>query len=173
MGAQSTIYYTLITWWPSVERAHGVSAAAAGWHLFAMQVAGLLANLATARLIPRLPDQRLLIAGATGLFAVGVVGQLALPEASLLWIVLAGAGGGACIVLALSLFGLRTHDHHQAAALSGMAQSVGYALAAGGPILLGALHDSTGSWTAPLLVLLGVLVVQAAAGVQAGRARVL
>ncbi|CCH86121.1 Major facilitator superfamily, general substrate transporter [Modestobacter italicus] len=173
MGMQSTIYYTLITWWPSVERAHGVSAAAAGWHLFAMQVAGLLSNLATARLIPRFPDQRWLLLGATGLFATAIAGQLALPGASLLWIVVAGAGGGACIVLALSLFGLRTRDHHQAAALSGMAQSVGYALAAAGPILLGALHDATGSWTAPLVVLLGVLVVQAVAGVQAGRARLL
>jgi MFS transporter, CP family, cyanate transporter len=173
MGMQSTIYYTLITWWPSVERTHGVSATAAGWHLFAMQVAGLLSNLATARLIPRRPDQRLLLLGATGLFATAIAGQLALPGASLLWIVVAGAGGGACIVLALSLFGLRTRDHRQAAALSGMAQSVGYALAAAGPILLGALHDATGSWTAPLVVLLGVLVVQAVAGVLAGRARLL
>jgi CP family cyanate transporter-like MFS transporter len=173
MGTQSTVYYTLITWWPSVEQAHGTSAAAAGWHLFALQVAGLLANLVTARLIPRHPDQRLLTLGATGLVAAGIVGQLAAPTASLLWIVLAGAGGGASIVLALSLFGLRTNDHHQAAALSGMAQSVGYALAAGGPILLGALHDATGSWTAPLFVLLVVLVVQAGAGLRAGRARTL
>ncbi|WP_138733311.1 CynX/NimT family MFS transporter [Modestobacter excelsi] len=173
MGTQSTVYYTLITWWPSVEQAHGTSATASGWHLFALQVAGLLANLATARLIPRRADQRLLIGGAAGLVAIGIAGQLALPAASLLWIVLAGAGGGANIVLALSLFGLRTHDHHQAAALSGMAQSVGYALAAAGPVLLGALHDATGSWTAPLWVLLAVLVVQAAAGVQAGRARLL
>jgi CP family cyanate transporter-like MFS transporter len=173
MGCQSTVYYTLITWWPSVERAHGVSASAAGWHLFALQVAGLLANLVMARLIPRRPDQRLLALGATALLAAGIVGQLAVPTASLLWIVLAGAGGGSCLVLALSLFGLRTRDHHQAAALSGMAQSVGYAVAACGPILLGALHDRTGSWTAPLLVLLGVVVVQAGAAVQAGRARLI
>lgn len=173
MGTQSTVYYTLITWWPSVEQAHGTSAAASGWHLFALQVAGLLANLATARLIPRRADQRLLIGAGAALVATGIAGQLVLPTASLLWIVLAGAGGGANIVLALSLFGLRTRDHHQAAALSGMAQSVGYALAAAGPVLLGALHDATGSWTAPLFVLLAVLVVQAAAGVQAGRARLL
>jgi MFS transporter, CP family, cyanate transporter len=171
MGTQSTVYYTLITWWPSVEQAHGTSAAASGWHLFALQVAGLLANLVTARLIPRQADQRLLIVGAAVLVALGIAGQLALPAASLLWIVLAGAGGGANIVLALSLFGLRTGDHQQAAALSGMAQSVGYAMAAGGPILLGALHDATGSWTAPLWVLLGVIVVQAASGALAGRAR--
>ena len=173
MGMQSTVYYTLITWWPSVEQAHGTSAAAAGWHLFALQVAGLLANLATARLLPRLRDQRLLALGGTGLFVLGIGGQLAAPDASLLWIVLAGAGGGVCIVLALSLFGLRTSDHRQAAALSGMAQSVGYALAAVGPVLLGALHDATGSWTAPLVVLLGVLAAQAAAGALAGRDRVL
>ena len=173
MGLQSTVFYTLITWWSSIEQSHGSSAAAAGWQLFALQVAGLLANLATAGLIHRGPDQRLLAVGATALGAVAVVGELVAPDLSLLWIVLAGAGGGSTIVLALSLFGLRTGDHRSAGALSGMAQSVGYVLAAVGPVLLGALHDATGSWTAPLVVLLGVLAAQAAAGALAGRDRVL
>jgi CP family cyanate transporter-like MFS transporter len=39
-----------------------------------------------------------------------------------------------------------------------LVQSVGYAFAAVGPTLLGALHDATGSWTAPLLVILGATV---------------
>ena len=54
-----------------------------------------------------------------------------------------------------------------------MAQSVGYALAAVGPVLIGLCHDATGAWTLPLVVLLGVLAVQAGAGSQAARDRLL
>src|SRR5690606_15313982 len=42
--------------------------------------------------------------------------------------------------------------------LSGMAQTAGYLLAAAGPFLIGALHEASGSWSAPLLVLLIWLV---------------
>jgi len=41
----------------------------------------------------------------------------------------------------MMLFGLRTSNTHDAAELSGMAQSVGYLLAAIGPTLFGYLHD--------------------------------
>ena len=49
----------------------------------------------------------------------------------------------------------------QVAPLSGLAQGVGYALAAGGPVAFGALHDRTGGWHAPLwfLILDTVLVL--------------
>ncbi|MNF13290.1 Inner membrane transport protein YeaN [compost metagenome] len=51
---------------------------------------------------------------------------------------------------------LRTKDAQDAASLSGMSQSVGYLLAASGPTLFGLLHDVTGGWNIPLLLLLGV-----------------
>jgi CP family cyanate transporter-like MFS transporter len=52
-----------------------------------------------------------------------------------------------------------------------MAQSVGYSVAAVGPVLLGLLHDLTGGWTIPLLVLVALTLTQAAVGTGAGRAR--
>jgi CP family cyanate transporter-like MFS transporter len=52
-----------------------------------------------------------------------------------------------------------------------MAQSVGYTVAAAGPFTVGALHDLTGTWTVPLLVLLALFAPQAAVGVLAGRDR--
>jgi CP family cyanate transporter-like MFS transporter len=50
-----------------------------------------------------------------------------------------------------------------------MAQCLGYILAAAGPFAVGALHDLTGGWTVPLVVLLVLLVPQAVVGALAGR----
>ncbi|GMA26562.1 cyanate transporter [Luteimicrobium album] len=173
MGLQSVTFYVLITWLPSVEHDHGVSASAAGVHLLLLNGFGIAGSLACSALLHRLRDQRILGLGGPLLFASAVAGLLAAPGAAALWACLAGVAGGMCIVLALSLFGLRTTDHHQAASLSGMAQSVGYVLAAAGPIVFGALHDATGSWHAPLVTLLGVSAGQAVFGTLAGRARTL
>jgi CP family cyanate transporter-like MFS transporter len=50
-----------------------------------------------------------------------------------------------------------------------MAQSVGYLIAALGPVLVGVTHDVTGSWPAGVALLLFILVPQTAFGVAAGR----
>lgn len=173
MGMQSTVYYTLITWWPSVEQSHGLSDSAAGSHQFVYQILGIVGNIVTAALIHRSTDQRLIALTCTGLVMVGVVGELMAPTMGLLWVVCTGAGAGSSIVLSLSLFGLRTRHHGQAAALSGMAQSVGYLLAACGPILIGLLHDVTDAWTWPLTILLALLTVQIIVGQFASRDRYL
>lgn len=173
MGAQASVFYILITWWPSIEQASGVSATASGWHQSVFQVVSLLANLLTAAVLHRRPDQRLVALTGTACVAAGIAGQLADPGLSLLWLVLAGAGSGSTLVIALSLFGLRASGHHQAAALSGMAQSVGYAMAALGPVLIGLCHDRTGAWTWPLVIVLGLLCVQGGVGFQAARDRVI
>ena len=86
-----------------------------------------------------------------------------------LWCVLLGLGQGACLSLALMFFILRTSDARSAAELSGMAQSVGYFLAALGPILFGGLHDLTHGWTIPLVVLIIVTLILLSMGLSAGR----
>lgn len=62
----------------------------------------------------------------------------------------AGFGSGATMILGLTFIGLRASSAHQVAALSGMAQSVGYLLAACGPPLMGKIHDANGNWSVPL-----------------------
>ena len=103
------------------------------------------------------------------LIVVALIGMIAAPGAALLWIVVLGIGNGPTMILALTFFGLRTRDHRQAAALSLMAQSIGYFIAALGPIIFGLLHDMSHGWTLPLLAMAASLVVQAAAGFGAGR----
>lgn len=171
LGLQSTVYYTVITWWPTIEQDHGISAAAAGWHQFLFQVVGITGSLAAAALIHRWRSQSVLAAGLSALVPFAVVGQLLAPQIAAVWIVMLGFSGGGTFALALSLLGLRTRDHHRAASLSGMAQTVGYLLAALGPILIGLLHQSSGSWTLPLLALAAVGTVEVTFALLAGRDR--
>lgn len=173
MGLQSTIYYTVITWWPAVEQASGVSAAVAGWHQFAYQMFCLAGTILCAATINRMRDQRPLAIGVSACMFAGILGQLLSPSLGLLWVALIGLGSGGAIVLALALLGLRTHHHGQSAALSGMAQSVGYLLAATGPIAISVLHDVTAEWSVPLTVMLGVVLVQVVFGALGSRDRLL
>ena len=76
--------------------------------------------------------------------------------------VLLGLGQGAGIAVALAYVVQRSPDAAHAAALSGMAQGIGYVLAAAGPVGIGAVHELSGGWDVPLLVLLVVTAGMAA-----------
>ncbi|WP_329428847.1 hypothetical protein OG339_06150 [Streptosporangium sp. NBC_01495] len=78
-------------------------------------------------------------------------------------------GQGASIALALLIITLRAPDPVSVTALSAVAQSAGYTLAALGPLLIGVLYQLSGGWTLPLLAGLGACVLQLGAGFLAGR----
>ena len=171
MGVQSVAYYILILWLPSIEIAAGISPAAAGFHLLIMNAVAIVGSTVCSALIPRFRDQRGLGAVSGVFFVVAAVGLAFAPEWGALWAGCGGLSGGISIVLALSFFGLRTHHHRHAAAVSGMAQAVGYLCAAAGPPAIGLLHDATGSWAPALWTLGGIGVLVMGLGVLAGRDR--
>lgn len=171
MGVQSIIYFTLITWLPSIERSTGISAETAGFHQLLLNTAGIAGSLLTAAVIHRRADQRVIAVVISALVGLGLAAELAVPSLSTVWVCIIGLGTGGTISLALSLFALRTAHHRQAAELSGMAQSIGYLMAAGGPIAIGVLHDATDSWNAALVVILLLVVAQLLFSVLASRDR--
>jgi MFS transporter, CP family, cyanate transporter len=91
-------------------------------------------------------------------------------SAPYLWTVLLGLGQQGAFPLALMLIVLRGGSRGTAD-LSTLAQTVGYLLAALGPVAVGAIHQLTGSWTPCLALLVGLLVLQVLAGMTAGRDR--
>jgi CP family cyanate transporter-like MFS transporter len=171
MGLQSLPFFVFATWLPSIEASHGIDAVTSGWHLFWFQVCGMLGSLSMTAVLNRLPDQRLVGAAASLLALAAYLGLMLAPGLSLLWAVLLGLACGSSIVLALSLFSLRTRHHQQAATLSGMAQSVGYLLTAAAPIGFGALYDLTGGWTLPLGLTAVLMLFMGVFAVLAGRPR--
>ena len=160
MGLQSLVFYTLIAWFTPYAQSNGFSQVSAGWLLYLYQIVAVAANLACMSAIRRLRDQRLLGFIASLAIFSGVAGLLLFPALAALWLIVAGLGAGASMVLSLSLFSLRTTHPHQASHLSGMAQCVGYSLAALGPLFFGMLHQQLHSWSLPLLALVGMSLLQ-------------
>jgi CP family cyanate transporter-like MFS transporter len=169
MGLQSTLFYIAISWYPAILRDNGFSATSAGWLLTIFQVAALLAGLPIPMLIRRFMDQRGLALTASLLVAFGTLGLLVAPKAAVLWMIVLGTGAGPGLILALSFMGLRASSPTTAAALSLMAQSIGYLLAAFGPIAFGFVHEHVGGWNAALLLAFALALVQGFCGYGAGR----
>lgn len=169
MAAQSFIFYTFTAWLPDFLVDRGMSPGGAGAVLAWGQVAGLLMSLAAPIVAGRFADQRLITFLALLVTAIGFAGLLATDSVPTLWVLLVMAGPGASMGLALLFMVLRSTSTAQTSQVSGMAQSVGYALAAIGPVGIGALHDLTGSWTIAMAALALALVPQAASTILAGR----
>lgn len=167
---QSAGFYATLAWLPSVFRSHGASEAEAGLLLGVSLVVGIGTALTVPALAARLWDQRALVVVFAAVAAVGWIGVLVVPMgAPFLWAVLLGLGQNALFPLALTMIVLRGGTVTSTAGLSTLVQTVGYLLAALAPLGIGALHDLTGSWTTPLLVLLALLVPQTLTGLVAGR----
>ncbi|WP_102275326.1 CynX/NimT family MFS transporter [Cytobacillus massiliigabonensis] len=156
MGLQSLLFYVLIAWLPEILKVQGISSDQSGWLLTIMQLALLPFTFIVPVIAGRMSSQRSLVTITSGLFLAGTLGLLyGSSNLIVLWVILLGIGGGFAFSLAMMFFSLRTKNSHQAAELSGMAQSVGYLLAAIGPTLFGYIHDATNSWTIPLTILVG------------------
>lgn len=174
MGFQSLTFYVMLAWLPDLLQARGMDAARAGWLLALSQATGIAGSAIIPFRAGRLRDQRRIVVVLAAIEAVSLLG-LTLPGAGALAAVWVGAIGfvmGGTFALALLFLVLRAPDPHTATGLSGMAQSVGYLIAAAGPAFIGFVHDVSAGWTVPLLCLFGVLAVKVVAGLGAGRDRI-
>ncbi|HFS6675955.1 TPA: CynX/NimT family MFS transporter [Salmonella enterica] len=171
LGLNSLIYYVIIGWLPTILISHGYSEAQAGSLHGLLQLATAAPRLAIPLILPRFNDQRWIAALVSLLCAVGAAGLWFVPGQAIIWTLLFGFGSGATMILGLTFIGLRASSAHQAAALSGMAQSVGYLLAACGPPVMGKLHDASGSWYLPLSGVTVLAIIMAILGLYAGRDR--
>jgi MFS transporter, CP family, cyanate transporter len=172
MGLQSLTFYGLLSWLPSILRDHGISKGAAGVYLSVFTLLGIPICLLVPLVAARLRDQRSLVMASVAVVAAGIAGLIASPgSGAIAWTVLAGTSQAANLGLAFLFFALRSRNQAQAAQLSSMAQSVGYAMAATGPVIMGALHGATGGWTAPLIFLLVLLLPELVFGLGAARDR--
>ncbi|MHA0915450.1 CynX/NimT family MFS transporter [Kosakonia cowanii] len=171
LGINSLIYYIVIGWLPSILISQGFSETQAGSLHGVLQLATAAPGLLVPLVLHRLRDQRAIAALVALLCAAGALGLWLQPGHAAIWTVVYGFGSGATMILGLTFIGLRASSAHQAAALSGMAQSVGYLLAACGPPLMGKVHDASGDWHLPLIACALLSVVMALCGAFAGRNR--
>ncbi|MFG1910441.1 CynX/NimT family MFS transporter [Kribbella sp. NPDC048928] len=170
MGLQSTSFYLFVNWLPTIEiSTGGVSERATGVHLFVFQVFGLIGGLTIPLLLKHATDQRAGLMTASTPILIALLGLLLAPHLAIVWAVIGGLGQGAGLVAALTLISLRGRGHHETTQLSGMAQAVGYTLAAAGPVVAGYLTQATGGWSTTLIVFAVLAATQLTLGCLAGR----
>ena len=173
MGLQSFQFYVVISWLPEILHNKGASMETAGWLLSVTQLVGLPFSFLVPVLAGRLRSQKWL-AVLLGLCSFVGFGGLLLGSSQ--WVLIVsilflGIGLGGSFPLALTFLGMRARDARQAAELSGMSQSIGYILAAIGPLFIGFLYDLTHVWTLPLITLMIITGLMVVFGVFAGRDR--
>ncbi|WP_449060847.1 CynX/NimT family MFS transporter [Planomonospora algeriensis] len=172
-GTQSMVAYIMFGFLPQILVDGGYTSGQAGLVLGVFTAIGIPVSMITPSLASRFADQRPAVAAFVAFYLAGFLG-LWLAPAALAWIfaVLVGIGMGS-FPLALTMLALRTRTPEATAALSAFGQSAGYLIAGAGPLVVGVMHEATGGWTLPFLLLLAVVTVQLAAGWYAGRARYL
>jgi MFS transporter, CP family, cyanate transporter len=169
MAAQAMIFYTFAAWLPEYLIGRGISPAGAGGVLALGQVAALVMSLIAPIIASRFRDQRAVTGVVLLVCGLGFAGLLFTDRWPTVWVMCVMSGPGASISLALLFMVLRSASTTQTSQVSGMAQSVGYILAAVGPAAIGALHDVTGSWTISMSALALALIPQAVSTMVAGK----
>ncbi len=170
MGLQSFTFYVMLAWLPTIFLEAGIPADQAGYLLSATTVVQMGATLVVPILAGRRRSQVSYVYLSSGLTAAGYLGVLLAPATlPWLWMIVLGVGQGASFALALLIIALRPANPALVTALSAMAQSVGYLLAALGPVLFGLLRETSGGWWVPLAFGLAVVGAQTVAGWFAGR----
>lgn len=168
MGLQSCMFYMLVTWLAPISMSTGRSEAVAGVDVMVFQLFSLVGSLVLP-LVARGRLERAAPAIVPSLALVGVTGLMTAPDAVIVWASLIGVSSGACLAMTFTLISQRARHHDTSAALSGMSQSVGYLIAAIGPVVFGWLHAVTDGWVASLSLLLALIVALCVVGVFAGR----
>lgn len=169
-GSQSALFYSMTTWMPSilVDRAD-LSAGVAGIALSIYQITAIPTALTVAALCRMRPTQGWIGALLASGWLVFILGLLFLPALWPLWSVIGGLAQGGGFTYVLTLMVLRSADEHAVRALGSMGQLVGYLIAASGPFVAGWLAQTTGGWTAPGLLFIGLAVVLGSMSLVAGR----
>ena len=172
-GAQSLHAYVSFGWFALFFQEQGPFSASHAGFLVAV-VAGL--SIPVSAVVPALaarrPSQRPLVVVLAGCYVVAYTGMLTATDLAggVLWAALVGIGSGS-FPLALTMIALRTRTADATASLSAFAQSVGYVLAGGGPLLVGVLHGRSGGWSGAFVLLYAALAVMVVAGWYAAQPR--
>ena len=169
LGAVSCTFYVLVSWLPMILHDYGYTGSESAAMLSVMMLVGIPFGFVIPLAATRLTDQRPLLLAVLAVMTAGLGGLVLAPAHAWTWVLVTGVATGSAFPLAIVLLALRSPSPPTTARLSGMAQTVGYLLAALGPLTMGLLRSATGSWQTPLLVLLVLLVPKTALGLYAAR----
>ena len=157
-GLQSLQAYAIFGWFAQLWRDAGYSPVAAGALVGLVAGTSIPFSLWLPAAAARRESQVGMFVAVASCYLVGYAGLLVAPYTLAVPCAILIGVGTCTFALVLTLIGLRARTPDGTAALSGFSQSSGYLLAALGPFAVGALHDATGGWTWPLVLLLVLIL---------------
>ena len=163
-GLQSLLFYTSMTWLPTMAISAGLSNSDAALLASIFSLISIPFSMTIPSLTTRLSDGHRQIM-LTIISIAGMIGiaMLLYPSSNFLyWLVAHLLIGTACSALfpyLMVCFSLKTSSPKKTAQLSGLAQTGGYILAAFGPTLFGYSFDLFQSWVPAVLALLIIDII--------------
>ena len=163
-GLQSLLFYTSMTWLPTMAISAGLSNSDAALLASIFSLISIPFSMTIPSLTTRLSDGHrqimLTIISIAGM--IGIAMLLYPSDNFLYWLVAHLLIGTACSALfpyLMVCFSLKTSSPEKTAQLSGLAQTGGYILAAFGPTLFGYSFDLFQSWIPAVLALLAIDII--------------
>ena len=158
-GLQSLLFYTSMTWLPTMAVSAGISNSDAALLASIFSLISIPFSMTVPSLTTRLSDshRRIMLAIISIAGMMGIAMLLYPANNFLYWLVVHLLIGTACSALfpyLMVCFSLKTSSPEKTAQLSGLAQTGGYILAAFGPTLFGYSFDLFQSWIPAVLTLL-------------------
>lgn len=171
MGLQSSLAFTVFGWLSPILRERGLDGITAGAVVSVSIGMQLIACLVVPTIAVRSRSQSVLNVVLIAFATIAMLAMLFMPLWSVwYWAVLQGIGLGGLIAAAMTEIVLRSPSPRVASHLSGMVQFVGYMIASVVPLLIGIIHDLTGTYTASAMLFVVIGIVAAWNGWGAGRA---
>jgi CP family cyanate transporter-like MFS transporter len=164
-AGQAFAYYGMTAWLPVVLSDRlGMSAAQAGVSASIFQIAAIAGAVGVPVLLRWCAGPRMAVAAVVAAWVPLPLGLLFAPTWWAVWCAFGGAaqGGGLTVIFALVV--RKARDVAESRRMSALVQGGGYTVAATGPFVVGAVHEATGDWTAPLALVLASILVLAVAG---------
>ena len=169
---QAMAYYSVTAWLPALlADTRGLSLASSGASASLFQVAAVIGAFGMPLLAARAPAW-VPVALIGALWITLPIGLMLAPGWFIAWSLIGGAAQGGGFTAIFSIVARVARSSAEAARMSARVQGIGYLAATIGPPLAGGLNTATGTWTAPLLLVLAATVVFTVGGVLAAfRAR--
>nr|WP_233096149.1 MFS transporter [Alicyclobacillus sp. SO9] len=165
-GLMAVLFYSFTAWLPQIIQGMGYTKSYAANALTLFVAVQIPVSLILSVVLRKIPSRRLWLI-VESLFELCGLLLLVFHRHPLVASGLIGIGAGGLFPLNLLLPIDITSDHHEAAAWSAKAQSVGYVIGAAGPIFLGWIHAVSNSFSSAVFALIAVvlfmMVVQVAA----------
>ena len=161
LGLVTLLFYSCTCWLATIFQSKGYDMKTSGLYVSAFQLIGFIPSFFVPMLAGKSRDQRKVTFATITFALVGLIIMIFTDNSVLLLIaaLLAGIGCNGLFALSMAFIGFRAKNGKDSGRLSSMSQSIGYILAAFGPLGMGWINTIAGDWTINLWIMVVITLL--------------